>query len=97
MRYLLLILCSATGCETFETPFTPEFYRPAAIVVHEVVQEKYQMEALCGVTPPGKVRLGCAHIPSDAAAPCVIVTYHNASSETLDHERKHCIYGRWHS
>ena len=98
MRYLLILCSLLAGCVTFDTPFKPEFYRPDARIRYHQVQSRAEMDSMCGgAKPEGITRLACSRIPlDDPSRECVIVHYLNPSEDVMDHERKHCIYGRWH-
>ena len=94
--FRLLLICSLlAGCESFATPFVPEFDRgPDVPIKYEYVKDGFEMSALCP-TKPGSVTLGCAFIPASADGVCVVVLF-RGDEETKRHEEKHCRYGRWH-
>jgi hypothetical protein len=112
MKYLLLILllsaCHHSGVlqgsgevaptpGIFDQPFKPEFYRHNPVIIEAVVQTEEQLDSLCGgPMPKGRKRLGCARIPDFEDQPCVIAYYYNADPGTIEHEKNHCRYGRWH-
>ena len=95
MKWLLIFLF-LSGCTVFNTPFHPEFYRENPPIVEAVVYTEAQMDSLCGGPMPRGKRLGCARIPQVESSPCLIVYYYNGSEETIEHEKNHCRYGRWH-
>jgi hypothetical protein len=96
--FLQLVLISfLAGCAIFEQPFHPEFFRENPVIVPFVVKSEDEMDLLCGgKLPRNKKRLACARIPLIEKDPCFIILYYNSTEETKEHERKHCIYGRWH-
>jgi hypothetical protein len=85
------------GCATFDTPFVPEHDWPNVKIVHIKVETRKEMTYLCGDPGENKVRLGCARFPTYPTDSCTIITYTNGSSDIVEHEEKHCRYGRWHN
>lgn len=108
LAFILLLIIgvalslSLGGCAAFDTPFNPEFVRknPNIKTVH--VSTEQEMNTLCNgpikQDNPFHVRqrLGCALIPLFENDECVVVLYKNGPDETIEHEKRHCKYGRYH-